>query len=209
MEQDADPFDLRRFVDAQAPVIEGALSELRAGRKRTHWMWFVFPQIEGLGFSSMAKRYAIRSPAEARAYLNHPVLGERLRECVRLVVATSRPIAEVFGHPDDLKFRSCVTLFAAAAPDEAVFSEALRACGDGATRRRSKSLRCWVVEVGRGSWLCENSAAIAPLKKVNGFSRPQADQSWRASRRMPTSSRFQQYCGAISNLGDGPAQPGR
>ncbi len=132
MEQDADPFDLRRFVDAQAPVIEGALSELRAGRKRTHWMWFVFPQIEGLGFSSMAKRYAIRSPAEARAYLNHPLLGERLRECVRLVVATSRPIAEVFGHPDDLKFRSCVTLFAAAVPDEAVFSEALRACGDGA-----------------------------------------------------------------------------
>ncbi len=132
MEQDADPFDLRRFVDAQAPVIEGAHSEQRAGRKRTHWMWFVFPQIEGLGFSSMAKRYAIRSPAEARAYLNHPVLGDRLRECVRLVVATGRPIAEVFGHPDDLKFRSCVTLFAAAAPDEAVFSEALPACGDGA-----------------------------------------------------------------------------
>jgi uncharacterized protein (DUF1810 family) len=131
MEQDADPFDLRRFVDAQAPVIEDALSELRAGRKRTHWMWFVFPQIEGLGFSTMAKRYAIRSPAEARAYLNHPVLGDRLRECVRLVVATSRPIAEVFSHPDDLKFRSCVTLFAAAAPDEAVFSEALLACSDG------------------------------------------------------------------------------
>jgi uncharacterized protein (DUF1810 family) len=131
MEQDADPFDLRRFVDAQAPVIEDALSELRAGRKRTHWMWFVFPQIEGLGFSTMAKRYAIRSPAEARAYLNHPVLGDRLRECVRLVVATSRPIAEVFSHPDDQKFRSCVTLFAAAAPDEAVFSEALLACSDG------------------------------------------------------------------------------
>ena len=132
MEQDADPFDLRRFVEAQAPVIEDALSELRAGRKRTHWMWFVFPQIEGLGFSSMAKRYAIRSLAEARAYLNHPVLGDRLRECVRLVVAAGRPIAEVFGPPDDLKFRSCVTLFAAAAPGEAVFSEALRACRDGA-----------------------------------------------------------------------------
>ena len=132
VEQDADPFGLRRFVDAQAPVIEDALSELRAGRKRTHWMWFVFPQIEGLGFSSMAKRYAIRSLAEARAYLNHAVLGDRLRECVRLVVAAGRPIAEVFGPPDDLKFRSCVTLFAAAAPDEAVFSEALRACRDGA-----------------------------------------------------------------------------
>ena len=126
MEQDADPFDLHRFIDAQAPVIEDALAELRAGRKRTHWMWFVFPQIAGLGSSTMAIRYAIGSPAEARAYLAHPVLGDRLRECVRLVVATSRPFAEVFGHPDDMKFRSCVTLFAAVAPAEAVFSEALR-----------------------------------------------------------------------------------
>jgi uncharacterized protein (DUF1810 family) len=146
MEQDADPFDLRRFVDAQAPVIEDALSELRAGRKRTHWMWFVFPQIEGAGFSSMAKRYAIRSPAEARAYLNHPVLGDRLRECVRLVVATSRPIAEVFSHPDDLKFSSCVTLFAAAAPDEAIFSEALRACSDG---KADSSMREMLAFLGR------------------------------------------------------------
>jgi len=94
-------------------------------------MWFVFPQIEGLGFSSMAQRYAIRSLAEARAYLKHPVLGDRLRECVRLVAAVGRPIGQIFGHPDDMKFRSCVTLFAGTAPDEAVFAEALDACCGG------------------------------------------------------------------------------
>jgi uncharacterized protein (DUF1810 family) len=131
MRQDDDPFDLQRFVEAQNPVIDDALSELRAGRKRSHWMWFVFPQIEGLGSSPMAQRYALRSRAEVEAYLKHPVLGDRLRECVRLVVAANSPITEVLGHPDDLKFRSCVTLFAAAAPDEAVFSEALGACCDG------------------------------------------------------------------------------
>jgi uncharacterized protein (DUF1810 family) len=131
MRQDDDPFDLQRFVEAQSPVIDDVLSELRAGRKRSHWMWFVFPQIEGLGSSPMAQRYAIRSRAEVEAYLKHPVLGDRLQECVHLVVAANSPIAEVFGHPDHLKFRSCVTLFAAAAPDEAVFSEALGACCDG------------------------------------------------------------------------------
>jgi uncharacterized protein (DUF1810 family) len=130
MQRDADFFDLRRFVDAQNPVIDKVLSELRAGRKRTHWMWFVFPQIAGLGSSAMAVRYAIGSPAEARAYLAHPVLADRLRECVRLVVAAGRPLAEVLGHPDDMKFRSCVTLFGAVAPDEAVFAEALKACCD-------------------------------------------------------------------------------
>ncbi len=131
MRQDDDPFDLQRFLEAQNPVIDDVLSELRARRKRSHWMWFVFPQIEGLGSSPMAQRYAIRSRAEVEAYLKHPVLGDRLRECARLVVAANSPITEVFGHPDDLKFRSCVTLFAAAALDEAVFSEALGACCDG------------------------------------------------------------------------------
>ena len=131
MQQDDDHFDLQRFVDAQNRVIDAVLSELRAGRKRTHWMWFVFPQIAGLGSSAMAVRYAIGSLAEARAYLKHPLLGDRLRECVRLIVASGRPIAEVFGHPDDWRFRSCVTLFAAAAPDEAVFSEALDVCCGG------------------------------------------------------------------------------
>jgi len=94
-------------------------------------MWFVFPQIAGLGSSAMAVRYAIGSPAEARAYLAHPVLGDRLRECVRLVVAAGRPLADVFGHPDDMKFRSCVALFAAVAPAEAVFAEALNRCCGG------------------------------------------------------------------------------
>jgi len=131
MRQEDDPFDFQRFVEAQNPVIDDVLSKLRAGRKRSHWMWFVFPQIEGLGSSPMAQKYAIRSRAEVEAYLKHPVLGDRLCECVRLVVAASRPIAEVFGHPDDCKFRSCVTLAAAAMPDEAVFSEALGACCDG------------------------------------------------------------------------------
>ena len=130
MLQSEDPFDLQRFIDAQARIIEDVLAELRAGRKRTHWMWFVFPQIAGLGSSAMAVRYAISSPAEACAYLAHPVLGDRLRECVRLVVAAGRPLAEVFGHPDDMKFRSCMTLFTAVAPAEAVFAEALdRCCG--------------------------------------------------------------------------------
>jgi uncharacterized protein (DUF1810 family) len=140
MRQEDDPFDLERFVEAQAPVIEHALAELRAGRKRTHWMWFVFPQIAGLGSSAMAVRYAIRSADEARAYLAHPLLGKRLRDGVRLVIASGRPLAEVFGPPDDMKFRSCVTLFSAVAPDEAVFGEAIdRCCGgakDAATRAK-------------------------------------------------------------------------
>lgn len=126
-----DPFDLRRFVDARASVIDRVVAELRAGRKQTHWMWFVFPQAEGLGRSPMAQKYAIRSPAEARAYLNHPILGEELRECVRLVVAARRPLADIFGSPDDLKFRSCVTLFGAVAPRDAIFAEALNVCCGG------------------------------------------------------------------------------
>lgn len=117
-----DPFDLRRFVEAQAPVMERVLAELRAGRKRSHWMWFVFPQIEGLGRSAMAQTYAIHSAAEARAFLAHPLLGDRLRDCVRLVLAAERPLAAIFGAPDDVKFRSCMTLFAAAAPQEALFT---------------------------------------------------------------------------------------
>jgi len=132
MRQDGDPFDLERFVAAQAPVIESALAELRAGRKRTHWMWFVFPQIAGLGSSGMAVRYAIGGRAEAQAYLAHPLLGERLRECVRLVIAAGRPLGEIFGSPDDIKFRSCVTLFSAVALDEAAFREAIQRCCGGA-----------------------------------------------------------------------------
>jgi len=122
----ADPFDLERFVVAQAPVIERVRTELAAGRKRSHWMWFVFPQIAGLGHSPMAQHYAIASLAEARAYLAHPLLGARLRECTGFVLAThGKTVHDIFGSPDDLKFRSCMTLFAEAAPDEELFAAAL------------------------------------------------------------------------------------
>ncbi|VTU16630.1 hypothetical protein SRS16CHR_01824 [Variovorax sp. SRS16] len=119
------PFDLQRFVDAQHAVIERALDELRAGRKRSHWMWFVFPQIAGLGRSETAQHYAIVSLAEARAYLAHPLLGPRLHACSASVLAVQgRSASEIFGVPDDLKFRSSMTLFAEADPAAQVF----RAC---------------------------------------------------------------------------------
>ena len=114
-------------------MYEAVLGELRAGRKRSHWMWFIFPQIAGLGQSSMAQRFAISSLDEAVAYIAHPVLGPRLRECARLVAdIEGRPITEVFGHPDDLKFRSSMTLFARAAPEEPIFEECLRRFFGGA-----------------------------------------------------------------------------
>jgi uncharacterized protein (DUF1810 family) len=119
--------NLERFVQAQELVIERVLAELRAGRKASHWMWFVFPQLQGLGHSPMAQRFAIASRAEAEAYLAHPVLGPRLRECTRLVnEVEGRSIEEIFGYPDDLKFRSCMTLFAQAAADDRPFTDALR-----------------------------------------------------------------------------------
>lgn len=119
-------FELERFVVAQGPVIEQAMAELRAGRKRTHWMWFVFPQIAGLGSSGMAQRYAIGSLEEARAYLGHTVLGPRLVACTGLVNAVEgRTALEILGSPDDAKFRSCVTLFGRAGVEEAVFGAAL------------------------------------------------------------------------------------
>ncbi len=121
-----DPHDLARFVQAQEPVLAQVQAELRDGEKRSHWMWFVFPQLAGLGHSAMARRYAIASLAEARAYLAHPLLGERLRRCTALVNAVpGRTIHRILGSPDDLKFHSSMTLFAAADPDEAVFAAAL------------------------------------------------------------------------------------
>jgi uncharacterized protein (DUF1810 family) len=121
-----DPYNLQRFVDAQHPVYEQVRSELREGRKRSHWMWFVFPQIEGLGNSALARRFAISCFEEAEAYLKHPLLGLRLRECTRLVnLVESAAIDRIFGYPDDLKFRSSMTLFAKATPDNRVFNEAL------------------------------------------------------------------------------------
>lgn len=122
----ADPFDLQRFVDAQDAVFDSVLSELRQGRKRTHWMWFIFPQYRGLGGSPMSETYAISSLDEAAAYSRHPVLGDRLRVCTDLVNRVSgRSISEIFGFPDDLKFRSSMTLFAHAAEDNDVFLDAL------------------------------------------------------------------------------------
>jgi uncharacterized protein (DUF1810 family) len=127
-----DPFDLNRFVEAQDPVYELVLAELGRGRKRSHWMWFVFPQLRGLGHSEMAAYYGISSREEARAYLEHPVLGARLRECARLVNSVEgRSASEIFGYPDHLKFRSSMTLFAAAAKDDAVFQQALEKYFDG------------------------------------------------------------------------------
>jgi len=121
-----DAFDLQRFVDAQARNYDDALAELRAGRKASHWMWYVFPQSAGLGRSAMAQTYAIGSLAEARAYLAHPVLGPRLRDCVAAALAVQgRTAHQIFGSPDDLKFRSSLTLFARAAPGEPLFGQAL------------------------------------------------------------------------------------
>jgi uncharacterized protein (DUF1810 family) len=126
MESAGDPFDLKRFVDAQAPAYRGIVAELRDGRKRSHWMWFVFPQLLGLGSSPMAVRYGISSLDEARAYLGHELLGPRLHECTRLVNQVQRrSIGEIFGSPDDLKLCSSMTLFARAADDNQDFVELL------------------------------------------------------------------------------------
>lgn len=129
----ADPHKLKRFLDAQTPVIEQVQAELRAGRKRSHWMWFVFPQIVGLGHSGMARKFAIASLDEARAYAAHEILGARLRECTALVIAAEgRSIGEIFGYPDDVKFHSSMTLFAHAATQEEPFKEALQKYFGGA-----------------------------------------------------------------------------
>ncbi len=117
-----DPFDLSRFTKAQERIYDSVLPELRAGQKRTHWMWFIFPQIDGLAYSATSKHYAIKSIEEARQYLNHPVLGTRLLECAETVLAIEgRSISEIFGYPDDLKLKSSMTLFACVADPRSVF----------------------------------------------------------------------------------------
>ena len=126
-----DPFDLERFVSAQAAVYPRVVEELQAGEKRSHWIWFIFPQMKGLGHSSQSEYYGIGSLEEAAAYLRHPVLGERLRQCARLVtLVEGRAISRILGYPDDLKFRSSMTLFARAAEeaglDRADFDDALK-----------------------------------------------------------------------------------
>ncbi len=135
-----DPFDLRRFVDAQAPVYPRVLAELRHGRKQSHWMWFIFPQLAGLGHSPMARRFAIGSREEAAAYLGHGVLGPRLVECTALVNAVEgRTILEILGSPDDLKFGSSMTLFAAVSP-EPEFAAAIAQFFGGAVDRKTLEL---------------------------------------------------------------------
>jgi len=121
-----DIFNLHRFIEAQEGSYPSVLQELEAGQKRSHWMWYIFPQIEGLGGSSMSKMYAISSREEAHAYTEHPILGARLRECTQLVLnAQGCPVKQIFPYPDDLKFRSCMTLFEASAMDPAIFAAAL------------------------------------------------------------------------------------
>jgi uncharacterized protein (DUF1810 family) len=122
----SDVHRLQRFVDAQSEVFEEVLSELRAGRKTSHWIWFIFPQIKGLGHSATAREFAILSREEGAAYAAHPILGPRLRECTRLVNAIGgKGIRQILGTPDDLKFRSSMTLFAQACPDDPIFTDAI------------------------------------------------------------------------------------
>ena len=122
-----DRYNLQRFIEAQDRIFKHVISELGAGTKMSHWMWFIFPQIRGLGRSPTAIEYAISGPDEARAYLDHPVLGPRLKECTQLVLQVeNRSVAQIFGSPDDMKFRSCMTLFAQVSPDDNLFTRALQ-----------------------------------------------------------------------------------
>jgi uncharacterized protein (DUF1810 family) len=122
-----DPYDLQRFVDAQNPVFAQVCAELREGQKKSHWMWFIFPQLRGLGSSQMASKFGISSRQEAEAYRKHPVLGPRLMECTRLVtLVEGRSITQIFGYPDNLKFRSSMTLFANATSENKIFQDVLQ-----------------------------------------------------------------------------------
>lgn len=127
MTSSKDTYDLQRFVDAQSRDYQQVCEELRAGHKRSHWIWYIFPQMRGLGRSETASYYGIASREEAQAYLAHPVLGARLRECTRLVNQVEhRSVDQIFGYPDNLKFRSSMTLFAATASDKQIFEDALK-----------------------------------------------------------------------------------
>lgn len=133
--------DLDRFLQAQDPVLSDVRAELRAGRKQSHWMWFVFPQLRGLGHSATAQHFGIASLEEARAYLAHPVLGTRLHECCELMLAVpDRSAHEILGSPDDLKFRSCLTLFSLAAPQDVLFRRCLDRFYGGAADPRTLAL---------------------------------------------------------------------
>ena len=139
MSDAGDPYQLKRFVEAQERDYPQAVSEIRRGQKRTHWMWYIFPQFDGLGFSATSRHYSIKSVAEATAYLNHPVLGPRLLECVAAALSVdNRSAYEVFGSPDDMKLRSCATLFAYVSPAGSVFERLLEKYFQG--ERDSKTL---------------------------------------------------------------------
>ena len=131
-DQSEDPFDLARFVEAQAEDFRHALSEIRSGHKRSHWMWYIFPQFQGLGFSPMSQQYSIKSLDEARAYLQHPELGPRLVRCfVALLEVEGKSAHDIFGSPDDMKLRSCATLFAKVSSPGSVFEQVLAKYFDG------------------------------------------------------------------------------
>lgn len=121
-----DPYNLRRFVDAQTSTYQRVLTELSAGQKQGHWIWFIFPQLKGLGMSATSQEFGISSLDEAKAYLNHPNLGAHLKECTRLVLSVKgRSVDQIFGYPDNLKFRSCMTLFAKSTQENQIFQDAL------------------------------------------------------------------------------------
>jgi uncharacterized protein (DUF1810 family) len=146
----AGAYDLSRFERAQQDDFEQALAEIAAGRKRTHWMWYVFPQLDGLAFSATSRHYAIKSLAEAKAYLDHPVLGPRLRECAEAALRVEgRSATAIFGFPDDLKLRSCATLFACVSPPGSVFDRLLERFSAGA--RDDKTLRLLGLSPGGGT----------------------------------------------------------
>ena len=136
-----DPHDLDRFLEAQAGDYESALDEIRRGRKRSHWMWYIFPQFEGLGFSAMAQRYAIKSIAEAKAYLAHPILGPRLVECAESVLGVGgKSATQIFGSPDDLKLRSSATLFGHVSDAGSVFDRLIAKFYGGVPDERTLQL---------------------------------------------------------------------
>ena len=136
-----DPFDLNRFVEAQSADYARALAEIASGHKRSHWMWYIFPQFHGLGQSAMSERYSIKTVAEAEAYLDHPLLGPRLIDCFETAFAVQEGSAsEIFGSPDDMKFRSCATLFASISPEGSVFHCVLDKYFDGKPDDRTKRL---------------------------------------------------------------------
>lgn len=136
-----DPYDLGRFVSAQATIFESALAELGNGQKKSHWMWFIFPQIEGLGYSEISRFYSIKSMQEARQYLSHPILGPRLLKCAETVLALNgKTASEIFGSPDDLKFKSSMTLFACVTDSDPVFAHALEKYFDGERDKKTEFL---------------------------------------------------------------------